>query len=724
MPNWSKAGYTSFDDCVAKNSDKDNPQAYCGEIRKQLECPEESRMHPDFLKIYTQFLTQIKDEDEAHNRYVAWVKALNLDETKSYGQSMREQFRWVRRHVDFDLWKEDARAKYWAVEAAFPLESMNENVYTLLELQEGARTVKGKMVNVNHKFQLPTIDIVAAKYEDGVAECILRVPKQLRCPICSKDETVNDLVESGGIVNVSLEAVCTLKSDDPHKCEGMEFTGLSLLTKDTLPGIPLTRMIPLENIMVEALQTSSMTPAMGDKVKTQGEKTMKKKRIRVKAKVKERAAPTEADRAKAHFNISDEKWDSLSEEQKQAYIDKLPPRGTAEQNQPEPYCPEHQHYDMVLKKCVPDSTGAELPATLEQGTQVTVVQPPKPTTVEPDEHGQCPEGWKLSTVHGTGEDPQCVPMTDEEKAQQVEDSIEPDLAKTVAGTPATPDKTKLKSGPAYGHAGTPTMSTRETTYAGEPGGVKREPEIIQPGDEVPPHMHKEPTPTNVPTTPAPIEPTTQKAIPPPPVLDMPEGDTTMHPTEPAKMTPKEPHVCPDGYHFDTDLMDCVADAPITEQVRRIKAETKLARLEKNVEELEATWIQKYTQVSNAYNQLIGANAKQDKFYKERLQYERGRNEKLTRDYQEAEIAKRDINNQFADLSREKRRIENFVTDLRVELEDVKKKYHGALATNLDLIRKNTQSNEDYLALAKTKEELEDKLNKARIHAKKTLKLKL
>jgi hypothetical protein len=31
------AGYKDFDDCVAQNSDKDNPEAYCGSIQAQVE---------------------------------------------------------------------------------------------------------------------------------------------------------------------------------------------------------------------------------------------------------------------------------------------------------------------------------------------------------------------------------------------------------------------------------------------------------------------------------------------------------------------------------------------------------------------------------------------------------------------------------------------------------------------------------------------------------------
>ena len=48
------------------------------------------------------------------------------------------------------------------------------------------------------------------------------------------------------------------------------------------------------------------------------------------ARKKKRDAPrTEAERAMAHFNISEEEWEQLSDEAKQKYIDKLPSRGTA-----------------------------------------------------------------------------------------------------------------------------------------------------------------------------------------------------------------------------------------------------------------------------------------------------------------------------------------------------------------------------------------------------------
>ena len=60
--------------------------------------------------------------------------------------------------------------------------------------------------------------------------------------------------------------------------------------------------------------------------------------------------------------------------------------------------------------------------------------------------------------------------------------------------------------------------------------------------------------------------------------------------------------------------------------------------------------------------------------------------------------------------------------MKIENAELNKKYHGSLSTNLSLTKKLTLTNEEYLELAKLKEELQDKLTKAKINAKKTLKL--
>jgi hypothetical protein len=76
------------------------------------------------------------------------------------------------------------------------------------------------------------------------------------------------------------------------------------------------------------------TPTGIENMKEEDLKKLVDERVKAalkKAGISEQGARTDAERAKAHFNISDEDWDKLSEEQKQEYIDKLPDRGSAGQ---------------------------------------------------------------------------------------------------------------------------------------------------------------------------------------------------------------------------------------------------------------------------------------------------------------------------------------------------------------------------------------------------------
>ncbi|MCW4017990.1 MAG: hypothetical protein NWF00_04840 [Candidatus Bathyarchaeota archaeon] len=58
-----------------------------------------------------------------------------------------------------------------------------------------------------------------------------------------------------------------------------------------------------------------------------------KKKVAEALKVSDQGSPkTDDERAKTHFNLTDEQWDVLSEEEKQNYISKLPPVGTGRQN--------------------------------------------------------------------------------------------------------------------------------------------------------------------------------------------------------------------------------------------------------------------------------------------------------------------------------------------------------------------------------------------------------
>jgi hypothetical protein len=220
--------------------------------------------HPDFEKIYQAFMwryCQDKTEcDTGKQHYYSWLSKLGLDDTKPY-QSPQERFSWTEPYIKF--LKEDEEAKYFKVEALFPLSSMNNNLYTQDELSKACRTLIGKTINLNHTDEVfADISITDADYEDSCVECLLRVPKQSRAL---------GLIEKGEIVHVSIEADCLRGSEqtpEGNVCKGLVFTGLALLTKDILPGVPLTRITSLEHL-IESFTVTGVTNLDENEIKDQ-----------------------------------------------------------------------------------------------------------------------------------------------------------------------------------------------------------------------------------------------------------------------------------------------------------------------------------------------------------------------------------------------------------------------------------------------------------------------
>ena len=210
--------------------------------------------HPDFEWIYRAFMKRYcgspDEECEKGKRiYYAWLKKIGLDDTKPY-RMPQERFSWAKQTLQYV--RQDEDAKYYKVEALFPLVSMNRNVYTEDELVRAARTLIGKPVNLNHKaIFLDGVEVIDAEYEDGAVEVLLRVPKNSEVD----GRKLIDLIDSGEIIHVSIEASCrhvtptVMGGEVGRKCEGLIFTGLALLTKDVLPGVPLTRIMPAEAIV-------------------------------------------------------------------------------------------------------------------------------------------------------------------------------------------------------------------------------------------------------------------------------------------------------------------------------------------------------------------------------------------------------------------------------------------------------------------------------------------
>jgi hypothetical protein len=213
--------------------------------------------HRDFEKIYQQFLKRYGKE-KGEQIYYAWLRKLGLDDTKPYGSQMWEDFRWAAGRIA--LYKTDGSARYYKVEALFPLESMNRNVYTEDELIRAARTLIGKPVSLNHEKPLPGVEIVDAEYEDGAVECILRV----------EDPEIARKIDNEEILHVSVEAdYREAEAANGIKPKGLIFTGLALLTKDVLPGVPLTRIIPIEKIVKSFTFTEEEKEEMSEKIEEQ-----------------------------------------------------------------------------------------------------------------------------------------------------------------------------------------------------------------------------------------------------------------------------------------------------------------------------------------------------------------------------------------------------------------------------------------------------------------------
>ena len=202
--------------------------------------------HPDFEKIHTAFLAHYSKEPKlGESRYADWVKFSMLDESQSYylqgaarANKSKQSFEWANFLLQFV--KEDKDALYYQVEALFPIESMNKDCppFTRDEVLQAARSLTGKPSDLNHDFSnmLVGVEVVAAQFEDDCGECLVRVPKV--SPLVG-------MIERKEIVNVSIEG----EWSHGVPGHGLVLTGLGWLTKDTmLPGIPLTRIMPVEKI--------------------------------------------------------------------------------------------------------------------------------------------------------------------------------------------------------------------------------------------------------------------------------------------------------------------------------------------------------------------------------------------------------------------------------------------------------------------------------------------
>jgi hypothetical protein len=208
--------------------------------------------HQDFERIKGEFekyyCKGISPCPKGEYEYYQWLHALKLDEDLCYGQT-KEKFVWAK-----DMLKavgEDKDNKYYKVLVAFPLESMNGNIYHEADLKEDAKTITKGHPSINHKDEFwlgpgnkwgPSVDITGAEFEDGAVEALMKVPKATMCPICEVGKPLYKMIDEKRIVNVSLEG---FNSNDGHFAFSPRIP-FTLLTSNVLPGIPLARVFPIE----------------------------------------------------------------------------------------------------------------------------------------------------------------------------------------------------------------------------------------------------------------------------------------------------------------------------------------------------------------------------------------------------------------------------------------------------------------------------------------------
>ena len=155
-------------------------------------------------------------------------------------------------------------------------------------------------------------------------------------------------------------------------------------------------------------------------------------------------------------------------------------------------------------------------------------------------------------------------------------------------------------------------------------------------------------------------------------------------------------------------------------MQRIKAEYKAERLAKNLEYIENLWISKYSKLGEDYQQLSGKHAQLSEV---QAQTQKNLNSANLR-IEDVRVELRDTKNQFAEATILTNKYLKMTEQLQDELTDIKKKYHNSLDRNRKVMIDLTKANEDYIDIARENEKLREALKKAKIQAKKTIKLKI
>ena len=253
-------------------------------------------VHPDFQRIIGLFLKRYGSE--GINKFAEFVLKNSLNISKMYNpkSQFRESFEWIEPLIL--PYKQDKEAKYYLVRALTANISMNNNDYGPYDrLEDAAPTLSWRPVNIDHDHNqwlpYPRTRTDFSNANEFSVEATLRVD--------NRDAWLQKMLDNKEILHPSIEG-------RPDPMGGYHFTGMALLrVGEELPGDPLTEILPL--VFNESVG-KSLCEFKDGRLVCECEKESK-------SEVKEKMSKT-------------------SEEE------------------PKIECPEGQHYDLEIKKCVPD----------------------------------------------------------------------------------------------------------------------------------------------------------------------------------------------------------------------------------------------------------------------------------------------------------------------------------------------------------------------------------
>ena len=362
-------------------------------------------MHPDFKRILALFIKQYGKE--ALRKFELFITKNGLNITKRYNVNAQfhESFEWIEPLIQ--PYKQDKQAKYYLIRALTANISMNNNDYGPYDrLEDAAKTLSWRPVNIDHDHSqwLP----YPRTRTDFSNANEFSVEATLR--VDNQDAWLQRMIDNGEILHPSIEG-------RPDPMGGYHFTGMALLRKgEELPGDPLTEILPL--VFNESIGKSLCHIKHGKLV--------------------------------CECKKLNEVKESMSEEE------------------PKIECPEGEHYDLELEKCVPN---------VVQEQEVSLPEPPiatqqdDPILPEPEEDPaagdtstaeapECPAGY-----HWDAGIEQCV-------LDEVGTSDDSPMTKLPAGggeptSPPTPELTEQEVPPATNAPSTVAADDTATCPAGQ-----------------------------------------------------------------------------------------------------------------------------------------------------------------------------------------------------------------------------------------------------------------